>query len=130
MDPATGKFVRFGYPGSSSAANRTVQEGTFGVIQTFWKSPAHGALQLITQYSYLTRSPAERDRSAAGGPKLRAEKRSRQHGLREPALRPALARSGAAARAASTDLGYERIRPRRADATCCLASRSEKITLE
>ncbi len=63
MDPTTGKFVGFGYPGSSSAANRSVQEGTFGVIQTFWKSPAHGALQLITQYSYLTRSPAERDRS-------------------------------------------------------------------
>ncbi len=69
MDPTTGKFVGFGYPGSSSAANRAVQEGTFGVIQTFWKSPNQGALQLITQYSYLARSPAERDRSASGAPK-------------------------------------------------------------
>ncbi len=43
-----------------------MQEGTFGVIQTFWKSPAHGALQLITQYSYLTRSPWS---VATGAPK-------------------------------------------------------------
>lgn len=56
IDPKTGKFVGFGFPGSSSAANRSVQEGTFGVIQTFWKNPRYGALQLITQYSYLTRS--------------------------------------------------------------------------
>jgi hypothetical protein len=32
-------------------------EPTFGWIQTFWRDPQHGALQLITQGSYLTRSP-------------------------------------------------------------------------
>lgn len=47
----------FGYPKSSNSQNRDIQEGTFGVIQTFWKNPHYGALQLITQYSYLTRTP-------------------------------------------------------------------------
>ncbi|MGH9351341.1 MAG: hypothetical protein ACRD2G_04145, partial [Terriglobia bacterium] len=46
-----------GYTGSPSSANRAIQEGTFGVIQTFWKNEHYGALQLITQYSYLTRAP-------------------------------------------------------------------------
>lgn len=50
-------FVGYGYPGSSNSANKSVQEGTFGIIQNFWKNAHYGALQLITQYSYLTRSP-------------------------------------------------------------------------
>jgi hypothetical protein len=53
-------YVGYGYPAassSSSSQNRTIQEPTFGIIQTFWKSPRYGALQLITQYSYLTRAP-------------------------------------------------------------------------
>jgi hypothetical protein len=54
---STGKYVGFGYPGSPSSANKSLQEGTFGIIQTFWKAPRYGALQLITQYSYLTRAP-------------------------------------------------------------------------
>ncbi|HEV2499911.1 MAG TPA: hypothetical protein VGY31_10065 [Terriglobia bacterium] len=49
--------VGYGYTGSSSSDNRAIQEGTFGVIQTFWKNAHYGALQLITQYSYLTRAP-------------------------------------------------------------------------
>jgi hypothetical protein len=47
----------FGFPKSSNSQNRDIQEGTFGVIQTFWKNPHYGSLQLITQYSYLTRTP-------------------------------------------------------------------------
>ncbi|MDE3180892.1 MAG: DUF536 domain-containing protein [Acidobacteriota bacterium] len=50
-------FTGFGYPSSPDAANKSIQEGTFGIIQTFWKSQRYGALQLITQYSYLTRAP-------------------------------------------------------------------------
>lgn len=49
--------VGYGYTGSSNSQNRAIQEATFGVIQTFWKSPRYGALSLITQYSYLTRNP-------------------------------------------------------------------------
>lgn len=70
-------FVGFGFPeqvaggavvsgGSSNSNHRTVQEPTLGWIQTFWKNPQYGALQLITQASYLTRSPWF---VAAGAPK-------------------------------------------------------------
>ncbi|HTV54031.1 MAG TPA: hypothetical protein VMI06_03870 [Terriglobia bacterium] len=54
---ATPTYYGWGYPGSSNSENRNIQEPTFGWIQTFWKNPHYGALQLITQYSYLTRSP-------------------------------------------------------------------------
>jgi len=49
--------VGFGFPGSSTTANRAVQEATFDVIPTLWSSPYYGKLQLIGQYSYLTRAP-------------------------------------------------------------------------
>jgi hypothetical protein len=52
-----GAFIGYGYPGSLNSQNRSIQEPTFGVIQTFWKHPNYGALSLITQYSYLTRDP-------------------------------------------------------------------------
>ncbi|HSM85707.1 MAG TPA: hypothetical protein VLT16_06125 [Candidatus Limnocylindrales bacterium] len=58
---AVSPLIGFGFPGGSAtnnlAANRAVQEGTIGWIQTFWKNPQYGAFQLITQASYLTRSP-------------------------------------------------------------------------
>ena len=57
VDPATGKQVGFGYGGSSSSANRAVQEPTLGYIHTLWKHENYGGLQILTQYSYLTRSP-------------------------------------------------------------------------
>jgi len=50
-------YVGFGYPGSSNASNKVINEGTFGFIQTFWKNPKYGALQWINQYSYLERAP-------------------------------------------------------------------------
>jgi len=37
--------------------NRFMDEGTIGLIPVFWRSPNYGALQLITQYSYLSREP-------------------------------------------------------------------------
>jgi len=51
-----GNYLGFGFPGSSSA-NRQLQEPMFGYYYTFWKNPHYGALQIITQYSYLTRAP-------------------------------------------------------------------------
>jgi len=63
---ATQPNVGFGAPNSANSNNRTVQEPTFGYIQTFWKKPQYGSLQLITQASYLTRSPWF---VAAGAPK-------------------------------------------------------------
>ena len=59
VDPSssTGALVGYGYTKSSSSDNRAIQEGTVGLIQTFWSSPNYGKLQLITQASYLTRAP-------------------------------------------------------------------------
>jgi len=50
-------YVGFGFPGSSGAANKSIQEPTIGYIQTLWRNPHWGALQMITQYSYVTRAP-------------------------------------------------------------------------
>jgi len=46
-----------GFPGSANTSNRAIQEGTFGVIPTLWSNQNYGRLQIITQYSYLVRSP-------------------------------------------------------------------------
>ncbi|HXR97657.1 MAG TPA: hypothetical protein VN709_07420 [Terriglobales bacterium] len=58
--------VGYGFPGAPSSMNRTIQEGTFGIVHTFWKSAQYGALQLITQASYLVRTPYT---VSAGAPK-------------------------------------------------------------
>jgi len=50
-------FIGFGGPNSNNANNRAIQEGTFDWTQTFWKNPQYGALLLVTQFSYVTRSP-------------------------------------------------------------------------
>lgn len=49
--------VGFGFPGSANTSNRAVQEATFDVIPTLWSSEGYGKFQVITQYSYLVRSP-------------------------------------------------------------------------
>ncbi len=52
-----GKPVGYGFSGSPNGQNRAIQEATFGINQTFWKDPKYGALNLMLQYSYLTRNP-------------------------------------------------------------------------
>lgn len=59
-------FIGFGGPNSANNNNRSVQEPSVGWIQTFWRNPQYGALQLITQASYITRAPWF---VAAGAPK-------------------------------------------------------------
>lgn len=55
---ANGKtLVGYGFRGSANSQNRAIQEGTIGIVRTFWKNENYGALSLITQYSYLTRDP-------------------------------------------------------------------------
>ena len=55
---ADGKtLIGYGYNGSANSQNRAIQEGTIGIVKTFWKSENYGALSMITQYSYLTRDP-------------------------------------------------------------------------
>lgn len=59
-------IIGFGGINSPNSANRSIQEATFDWTQTMWKHPQHGALLLVTQTSYLTRSPWF---VAAGAPK-------------------------------------------------------------
>lgn len=49
--------IGWGYSGAPSGQNRTIQEGTVGLNQNFWKNPRYGTLGFIAQYSYLTRDP-------------------------------------------------------------------------
>jgi hypothetical protein len=49
--------VGFGFPGSANTSNRAVQEATLGVIPTLWSNENFGRLQIISQYSYVIRSP-------------------------------------------------------------------------
>jgi len=54
---ANGKYIGYGYAGSPNSNNRNIQEITFDIVRTLWKSPNYGALSLIGQYSYLFREP-------------------------------------------------------------------------
>ena len=65
-NPVPGRRAGFGGPNSPNAANRSIQEGTIDWTQTFWKNPQYGAVLMVTQASYLTRSPWF---VAAGAPK-------------------------------------------------------------
>ena len=49
--------IGYGYPGSGTGQNRTIQELTFGINQTIWKSPKFGAVNFIGQYEYNLRDP-------------------------------------------------------------------------
>lgn len=59
-------FVGYGFAGSNSAQNRTIQEGTFGLIETLWKNRNYGDLKIITQVSYLSRNPWSNAGTPAG----------------------------------------------------------------
>lgn len=54
-------FIGFGNFGASATAagimNRAIQEASFDWTQTFWRNPQYGAVLLVTQTSYVTRSP-------------------------------------------------------------------------
>jgi len=64
----TKPIIGFGGPGEANSPlqNRAIQEGTIDLIHTFWRNPQYGAVQLVTQASYVTRSPWF---VAAGAPK-------------------------------------------------------------
>ncbi len=55
--PGNGGLVGYGFNGSANSQNRSVQEGTIGFTNTFWKDPKYGALAFMAQYSYFTRNP-------------------------------------------------------------------------
>ena len=55
--PGNGGLVGYGFTGSANSQNRSSQEGTFGLTNTFWRDPKYGALQFMAQYSYFMRNP-------------------------------------------------------------------------
>lgn len=57
FDPVSKAFFGYGFPNGSLAANRSINQFTVGVHQTFWKSANYGDVRLLTQYSYLSRDP-------------------------------------------------------------------------
>ena len=59
-------IIGFGGLGSANTNNRSIQQPTFDWTHTFWRNPQYGAIQFISQTSYLTRSPWF---VAAGAPK-------------------------------------------------------------
>ncbi len=49
--------IGFGGTNSANNNNRAIQEGSIVWVQTLWRNPQYGALQLINDASYSTRSP-------------------------------------------------------------------------
>ncbi len=54
---ADGSLIGFGYAGSSSNANRLLQQVSIGLNQTIWSNPLFGSVRIMSQLSHLTRSP-------------------------------------------------------------------------
>lgn len=59
LDPsaATPAYVGYGFPGSANTNNRVIEELSLASISTLWQKPNHGALQMVTQSSYVRRAP-------------------------------------------------------------------------
>jgi hypothetical protein len=67
VNPVGGaRNIGYGFAGSSNSNNRIINEYTIGWTQTIWGNPNYGSLKLITQASYLNRTPWA---LAAGAPK-------------------------------------------------------------
>jgi hypothetical protein len=56
-DPSTGALVGYGFKGSANSNNRAIQEATFATQTTLWKRAGFGSVQVITQSSYIRRTP-------------------------------------------------------------------------
>ena len=50
-------FTGYGFPGSSSSANRYIYEPTFGLHYMMWRNPNYGDIRIMTQFSYVSRTP-------------------------------------------------------------------------
>jgi hypothetical protein len=57
IDPATGNSIGYGYEGSPSGHNRSLQQVSAGFGHTLWRNPSYGALQFSGQYAWLIRHP-------------------------------------------------------------------------
>jgi hypothetical protein len=66
LDANGTSLIGYGYRGSANSQNKAIQEFSIGYNQTIWKDAKYGALNMITQYEWLTRDPWY---VAAGAPK-------------------------------------------------------------
>jgi len=57
IDPSNGQQIGFGYEGSPSNHNRTIEEASLGYTHTFFRDPVYGGAQLMLQYSHVSRAP-------------------------------------------------------------------------
>ena len=58
VNPVGGaRNIGYGFAGSANSNNRIINEYTVGLTQTIWASPNYGSLKVITQGSYLNRTP-------------------------------------------------------------------------
>lgn len=62
-----GKPIGYGYAGSANSQNRTMQEGTIGITQTFFSNPRYGAVSMYLDYAYFLRNPWSFTPGQAGG---------------------------------------------------------------
>ncbi|HUI76902.1 MAG TPA: hypothetical protein VLY24_03275 [Bryobacteraceae bacterium] len=57
LDANNTSLIGYGYRGSPNSQNRTMQEGTFGITQTFFNDPKYGAVSFYLDYAYFWRNP-------------------------------------------------------------------------
>jgi hypothetical protein len=58
VNPVGGaRNIGYGFAGSANSNNRIIDEYTVGLTQTIWANPNFGSLKIITQGSYLNRTP-------------------------------------------------------------------------
>jgi hypothetical protein len=52
-----GTYVGYGYPGSANTNNKQIEEYTIGWAHTLWKNASYGDLKILSQLSYVDRTP-------------------------------------------------------------------------
>jgi hypothetical protein len=57
IDPTNNKLVGYGFAGSPATNNRFIQEGSFATVTNVFRKPSYGSVQVITQFSYIERTP-------------------------------------------------------------------------
>jgi TolA-binding protein len=57
LDANGTSFIGYGYPGSPNSQNKTTQEATIGITQTFFNDPKIGAVSMYLDYAYFLRNP-------------------------------------------------------------------------
>jgi len=55
--PPVTTFTGYGFPGSGNSANRYIYEPTFGLHYMMWRNPNYGDIRIMTQFSYVSRTP-------------------------------------------------------------------------